>query len=208
MTQRARAELGERARVICCDLRDLQLGTPAGAAVSSAAFHWIADHETLFLRVRDAVASGAPFVAQCGGAGNIAALMSVLDAVNDEDPFRPHLAGWAGPWHFATASATRTRLERVGFDIARCWLEQHAVRHDRPREFLATVVLAPYLERLPAGLHAAYLGRVLRALPDPPVIDFVRLNFVARRRDQAPQSQREAPDRSGRCPLTPAERIS
>jgi trans-aconitate 2-methyltransferase len=185
MAKRARAELGERAGVICCDLLDLALGRPAGAAVSSATFHWIADHERLFLRVRDAVAPGASFVAQCGGAGNIAALMSLLDTVNAEAPFRSYLAGWAGPWHYATADATRTRLERSGFEVARCWLEQRPVRHDRPREFLGTVVLAPYLERLPAELHPAYLDRVLQAMPDPPVLDFVRLNFVARCRERA-----------------------
>ena len=45
--------------------------------------------------------------------------------------------------------------------------------------FLEKIVLGPYLERLPADLHAAYLGRVLTALGDPPVFGFVQLNFVA-----------------------------
>jgi trans-aconitate 2-methyltransferase len=182
MAERAREALGGRAAVACSDLLDLRLETAAGAAVSSATFHWIGDHARLFTRIHAALSEGAPFVAQCGGAGNIGRLMAVLGDVCAERPFDAHLAGWTGPWHYPTAEATRSRLERAGFDVERCWLEPHAVTHERPREFLEAVMLGPYLQRLPAGLRCDFLDRVLEALPKPVTLDFVRLNFVARRR--------------------------
>lgn len=183
MVARARAELdGRRATVICSDLLQLQLDAPVDAAVSTATFHWIADHDTLFARVHDALVSGGQFVAQCGGAGNIAAVLAVVDAVSRESAFSAFLADWPSPTYFATPEATITRLERAGFDVTRCWLRDDPVVPDRPREFLETVVLGAHLERLPEAQRAAYVDRVLAGLPDPATLDYVRLNIVARRR--------------------------
>ena len=100
------------------------LDEPADAAVSSATFHWIADHDTLFARVRAALRPGAPFVAQCGGRGNVA--LGRGGAVGDggrREPFAPCFAGWPGPWNFAGPEETRERLRagrvRGGAHVAR-----------------------------------------------------------------------------------------
>ena len=42
---------------------------PVDAILSTATFHWIADHERLFARLHAALRPGGRFVAQCGGAG-------------------------------------------------------------------------------------------------------------------------------------------
>ena len=49
----------------------------------------------------------------------------------------------------------------------------------RPREFLRTVIFAPYLERLPAALHERFLDETLAELGDPVVLDYQRLNWDA-----------------------------
>ena len=55
------------------DLLELALAEPVDAIVSTATFHWIGDHDRLFARLRDALKPGGRLVAQCGGAGNVAA---------------------------------------------------------------------------------------------------------------------------------------
>jgi hypothetical protein len=90
-------------------------------------------------------------------------------------------------WHFATAEATARRLRAAGFVDAHAWL------HDEPAPLepgapletsLATVILGAHLDRLPAPARPAFVRAVAAGLPRPerPVIDCVRLNFVARRR--------------------------
>ena len=44
---------------------------PVDAILSTATFHWIADHERLFARLHAALRPGGRLVAQCGGEGNI-----------------------------------------------------------------------------------------------------------------------------------------
>src|SRR5271167_1690890 len=53
------------------DLLELELDAPVDVILSTATFHWIADHEALFRRLHGALRPGGRLVAQCGGEGNI-----------------------------------------------------------------------------------------------------------------------------------------
>ena len=79
--------------------------------------------------------------------------------------------------------ATVRRLDAAGFVDIECWLTDEPTRFEpgEPLEtFMRTVILAPNLERLPAEEHAAFVHEVASRLPEP-LIDYVRLNIVARR---------------------------
>jgi len=183
MAQRAREVLDPaRVTVLCQDLVALALDAPVGAAISTATFHWIADHDTLFARIHDALVPGAPFVAQCGGGDNVANVMAALDRVGAREPFAAALGGWAGPWHFASAEDTARRLERAGFDVRDCWLNADPVVPDHPRDFLETIVLGAHLDRLDPELRGPFVDAVSAELGERPRLDFVRLNWIARRR--------------------------
>jgi trans-aconitate 2-methyltransferase len=172
----------DRVELVCADLLDLAVAEPLDAAISTATFHWIADHDELFRRIRRALRPGAAFVAQCGGAGNIDRVRRLARAITAEPDYAPDFTGWPGPWHYADPEETRGRLERAGFDVERCWLEPAPVTPPRPREFLETVICAPYLERMPGALRGEFLDRLLDGLGTPPVLDYVRLNWDARAR--------------------------
>jgi trans-aconitate 2-methyltransferase len=181
MVDEAARRLGGDARASFArqDLLALSVAAPADAAVSSATFHWIKDHDTLFARVRGALREGAPFVAQCGGRGNVANVVRAVTEVSARAPYAERFAGWPGPWNYAGPEETTERLERAGFTVERCWLEPSPQYPEPLREFLATVSLGSHLERLPADLHDAFVDAVARAMEPDPVHDYVRLNIVA-----------------------------
>jgi trans-aconitate 2-methyltransferase len=52
MVEQARERLGSRAEVRVADLVELELDRPVDAILSTATFHWIADHDRLFARLR------------------------------------------------------------------------------------------------------------------------------------------------------------
>ena len=169
-----------RVEVICADLLELELAAPLDAAISTATFHWIFDHDALFARIRAVLRDGGQFVAQCGGVGNIELVRSVCTELAARPPYAEHLASMPALWHYATVDETRERLQRAGFDVAACWLEPKPTTPPRPREFLETVILAPYLERLPSDLGAHFVDDVYPLLGEPPVLQYVRLNWDAR----------------------------
>ena len=180
MCDTARERLpAERASVICSDLLELELPEPVDAIVSTATFHWIHDHDALFARMRAALRDGGQFVAQCGGHGNIDRARRIGEQAAASEPFAEHLAGVGPIWNYASVEQTRERLDRAGFEVAECWLQPAPVTPPRPREFLETVIYAPYLDRLPADLHRSFIDTVVAGLGEPVTLDYVRLNWNA-----------------------------
>ena len=89
----------------------------------------------------------------------------------------------AGAVHFETVLATTCRLDAAGYVDIECWLTDEPTRFEPGEPFetyLRTVVLGAHLERLPPSEHDAFVGAVAAGIGEP-VIDYVRLNIVARR---------------------------
>jgi trans-aconitate 2-methyltransferase len=179
MVQAARQRLGPAADVRVLDLLDLQLEEPVDAILSTATFHWITDHERLFERLHAALRPGGRLVAQCGGEGNIDILRGRAADVLARDPYAEHFADWRAPWNYAGPQQTRERLLAAGFASAECWLTPAPRRPEHPREFLATIVLGPHVQQLPAELRERFMDDVLEELGEPVVVDYVRLNIDA-----------------------------
>ena len=94
MVDAARERLGDAAEVRLADLLELELEEPVDAVISTATFHWIADHDHLFRRLRAALRPGGQLVAQCGGEGNIDVLRSHASSIVARDPYAEHFRDW------------------------------------------------------------------------------------------------------------------
>jgi trans-aconitate 2-methyltransferase len=172
-------EPGARLELRLADVLELELEEPADAVLSTATFHWIADHEPLFRRLRALLRSGGQLAAQCGGEGNIDGLRGRARVVQERAPYAQHFSGWRPPWNYAGAELTRERLLRAGFQSANCWLEPTPVTPEYPREFLSMIVLGPHVQQLPSELREPYMDEVMAELGEPLVADYVRLNIDA-----------------------------
>lgn len=160
------------------DLADFDLGEQVDAVLSTATFHWVADHDALFAGLRRALRPGGRLVAQCGGEGNIAGARRAIADVVTQAPYSAALAGF-DPWNFAGPQETTRRLHAAGFTDVRCWLEPRPVRPPEPFHYFATILLGAHCELLPAELHEPFTRDVVQRLGPEPVIDYVRLNIDA-----------------------------
>ena len=145
---------------------------PVDAVVSVAAFHWIADHQTLFANLSAVLRPGGQFSVDCGGAGNIAAVRRAIDDVLGAQP---------SPWNFATAEDTRKRLLAAGFEPEGVRLRPDPARFPdgaQLRDYLRTVVLGAHLDAMPEADREGFVTAVGERLPEP-VVDYVRLEFTA-----------------------------
>jgi len=175
--RRRLARFGDRVAFVVADLgRPLPLGrlAPVDAILSTATFHWVPDHDALFVNLAAILRPSGRLVAQCGGAGNIASIQAILATIGD---------GWLGDVHFETPEATERRLAAAGFVEIETWLQPEPTRFEPGAPFemyLRTVVLGSHVARLPAGERDGFVAEVAGRLGEP-VIDYVRLNIVARR---------------------------
>jgi trans-aconitate 2-methyltransferase len=176
MAELARRRLGDRARVWCQDVLDLDLDEPVDAIVSTAALHWVSDHDRLWARLARALRSGGVLEVQCGGQGNIARVREVIDHVARE--VAPELVGWS-PWVFAGPEETERRLQQAGFTAIRCWLQERPTYHEHVDAFVRTSILPAHLARLPADRREPFAAAVVARVRLP--LDYVRLNVSATR---------------------------
>ncbi len=169
------APFGDRIEYVVADLgAPLPIEGEVDAVLSTATFHWVPDHDALFANLAAVTRHGGWLVAQCGGAGNIASIQRVLATIGD---------GWLGAVHFETVLATTRRLDAAGYVDIECWLSDEPTRFEAGEPFetyLRTVVLGAHLERLPPEEHEAFVAAVATGVGEP-LIDYVRLNIVARR---------------------------
>ncbi len=178
MIEAARERLArfvDRVEYLVADLgQPLPIDGTIDAILSTATFHWVADHDALFTNLAAVLRPGGWLAAQCGGVGNIASVHRVLATIGD---------GWLGAVHFETPMATLERLDAAGFVDVECWLTDEPTRFEPGEPFetyLRTVILGSHLERLPEAERQAFVHEVASRMPEP-VIDYIRLNIVARR---------------------------
>jgi len=131
------------------DAREFTASKPFDAVFSNAALHWIDDQDAVCERVVDALRPGGRFVAELGGAGNVAAIVAAVAAESTARGYEPP----ADPWYFPTVGEHAARLEAHGFEV------RYATLFDRPTE----------LDGGDDGLRA-WLGmfgdRLLGSIPD------------------------------------------
>jgi trans-aconitate 2-methyltransferase len=174
MVAMARRRLGDRAHVWCQDVLDLDLDEAVDAIVSTATLHWVTDHDRLWARLARALRPGGVLEIQCGGAGNIAGVREVIEAVARDTA--PELVSWS-PWVFAGPQETERRLRETGFTTTRCWLEERPTHPQDVNAFVRTSILPAHLARLPEERRERFAAAVVSGVRLP--LDYVRLNASA-----------------------------
>ena len=192
MLAEARQHLGDsapgRVTYLQTDLQSLQLDEPVNAIFSTAALHWVLDHQLMFDHFFRALKPGGWLVAQCGGGPNIAGLVERARRLMASDELAGYFDGWNGPWEFAGAGETADRLASSGFESVETSLEDAPVilsDETEYRDYLETVVFGSHLGRIPDKLARDHFLDTLTAQsandPEPFLLDYWRLNIQARR---------------------------
>jgi trans-aconitate 2-methyltransferase len=192
MLEEARKHLAPRfegrVEFVRADLASLPFNEVFDGVFSTAAFHWVADHPSLFRSLYWSLRSGGWLVAQCGGGPNIARLMRRASVLTATEPYAAYFAGWRDKKVFADDLMTAERLRAAGFSEVETSLEPAPTvlaDADEFREFLTTVNMHAHLARLPDGpLRRRFVEELTEqaAHDDPPYsLDYCRLNIRARR---------------------------
>ncbi len=173
--------------LVCADLAALPFQDVADGVFSTAAFHWVKDHDAMFGSILRALKPGGWLIAQCGGGPNLLRLRQRTDRVMSGPEFREYFAGWHPPQNYQTDTETAARLKRIGFVDIACWLHNQDTRFaDREtyRQFLATVTCHTHIARIPdPALRERFLDRLVDLSQQEPELhlDYWRLNIGARK---------------------------
>lgn len=101
------------------DGQSLTFAKEFDAVFSNAALHWMRDAAAVVSGVGRALKPGGRLVAEFGGHGNVAAIVTAMRAVAKARGASGELAG---PWFFPTPAEYRAMLEQAGFSVRRIGL--------------------------------------------------------------------------------------
>ena len=169
------------------DAREISFAAPFDAVFSNATLHWVKEPEKVIAGITKALKPGGRFVAEFGGKGNTAELLTAVERAWSKLGF----AGTAPkPWYYPSIAEYSGRLEKHGLEV------NYATLFDRPtpledgerglHNWLQMFGKA-FLEKLPAERHLQILAEVQKeARPalfreDTWVMDYRRLRIVARK---------------------------
>jgi len=180
------AQFGSRVGLVACDLLYLPFVYVFDGIVSTAAFHWVLDHDLLFLNLLRALKPGGWLEAQCGGGANLARLRRRADELA-ETTFMRYFAGFREPWLYHDAVGAAHILRHAGFIDVETSVEPAPTKFDGPeqyKEFVRNIILRQHLLNIPAeDLREEFLTTLTEqaAADDPPyTLDYWRLNLRGR----------------------------
>jgi trans-aconitate 2-methyltransferase len=168
------------------DLLNLSFARVFDGVVSTAAFHWVPDHDRLFANLHAVLRPGGWIEAQCGGGPNLAGLRERINALARTARFAEFIGGFPEPWLFQTAEGAAETLHRAGFVNVETSIEAAlTVLEDMQQyiEFVSNVILHRHLAAMPREELRADFVQTLAgqaAADDPPfALDYWRLNLSA-----------------------------
>jgi trans-aconitate 2-methyltransferase len=190
MLQSAREHLRTRFSSGLClaasDLLNLPFARAFDGVVSTAAFHWVLDHDRLFANLHGVLRPGGWIEAQCGGGPNLAALRQRINALARAPRFAEFFVGFREPWLFQTAEEAAELLHRAGFVNIKASIEAAPTLLDdvqQYKEFVSNVILRQHLAAIPREeLRTAFIQNLAEqaAGDNPPfLLDYWRLNLSA-----------------------------
>ena len=181
------ASSSDRVRLIACDLLHLPFEQTFDGIVSTAAFHWVLDHDLLFHNLRRALVPGGWLEAQCGGGPNLAVLRDRANELAATPPFAKFFAGFREPWLYQNAEEAADALRRAGFVDVETSVEPAPTLLDNAghySEYVRNIIFRRHLLQIPdeAGRSKFVQALTEQARKDDPpyLLDYWRLNLRGR----------------------------
>jgi len=186
MIAQARAE-HPAIRFEVADVRTVKYSNEFDAVFSNATLHWVINPERAIASIANALHKGGRFVAEFGGKGNIAGLMSAIERAWEN--LRPPTA-LPHPWYYPSLAEYAGLLEKHGLEVT------HAALFDRPTPLedgprglhnWLNMFGTPFADALPENLQEKWQQEVANEARydlfrnDHWVLDYRRLRIVAHR---------------------------
>jgi len=152
------------------------------AVLSNALLHWVPEAEAAARSIAASLRPGGRFVAEFGGAGNVANLLRAM-----EETFAAHreFGPFVNPWYFPTPEAYRRILEAAGFRVESIELIPRPTPMEDPGAWLE-IFADGITAALSADQRECFRQEVLRRLRPTNyregsgwIIDYVRLRLKA-----------------------------
>jgi len=146
------------------DASALHLDQQFDVAFSNAVLHWIRDHLSVLINIRQHLNPGGRILFQMGGQGNTLNMHETVMAMIRCDGWSGYFEGFTYPYSFYHPDDYAQWLPEAGFEMQRAELIPKDMVHADPdalKGWLRTTWF-PFTDRLPESLKEMFLDEVVR----------------------------------------------
>jgi trans-aconitate methyltransferase len=131
---------------------------------SNAVLHWVQDQRAAVHGIARALRPGGRMITQCGGHGNVAAVMTTFERVAASPPWRDVSSPGERPYRFHSAETYQGWLEEAGLEIHECRLIPKDMVHANASTFIGWLRTAwhPYTAGVPLEIRDSFLEETAR----------------------------------------------
>jgi trans-aconitate 2-methyltransferase len=147
------------------DARNLSYGRRFDVIFSNAVLHWVDDHPAFLAGCARLLRARGRLSLSCGGAGNAAEIIAVLEELIRQPPWAPCFTGFGFPYFFYSPEDYAGWLPAAGFEPLRLALVEKDMQHSG-RAGLAGWIRTtwlPYTQRVPQAQRQAFIFSLVEA---------------------------------------------
>jgi len=145
------------------DARKLTFEEEFDRVFSNAALHWIVDQNLVLNGVKRALKPGGWLLFQMAGKGNAKGVLSIINKLDDVDPWKQFLRGMSFPYGFYDVVEYRAFLKEAGLVAERVELFPKDMKHSGVEGLAGWVrtTWLPFTDRLPEELKAKFVQEIV-----------------------------------------------
>ena len=154
------------------DARRLNEAGEFDLVFSNASLHWVIDHRPVLEGIRRSLKPAGRMLAQMGGRGNAAGVVSAVEAVADDATWSGLFEGFDFPWGFYGPEEYEGWLRQAGLTPVRVELVPKVMIYVDKETFSSWIRASwlPYTWRVPENVRAEFISAVTeRYLQEHPI---------------------------------------
>jgi trans-aconitate 2-methyltransferase len=153
------------------DAREILYKNQFDVVFSSAALHWVRDHQSVLRGVSNSLKNSGRLLFQMGGKGNAEGIIEIIHRLIKMDRWKSYFQGFVFPYGFYSPDEYRNWLDQSGLTANRLELIPKDMKQ-KGREGLAGWIRTtwlPYTERVPEDMKEVLIEEVVNCyLEDHP----------------------------------------
>lgn len=162
------------------DARRLNSSQRFDVIFSNATLHWVDDHPAFLEGTARLLKPAGRLILSCGGAGNAAGIVAVVDELIQSPPWSAYFTGFIFPYYFYSPQEYALWLPQFDLSPSRLELVEKDMTHPGPAGLAGWIrtTWMPYTQRVPAELRDAFIRDCVDAYLDRHPLDENGLSHV------------------------------
>lgn len=145
------------------DAQELDFMEEFDVIFSNAALHWVKDHSSLLIHIKDSLKPSGKILLQMGGKGNAESILKIADKMINDRKWKKYFEEFEFPYGFYSTEEYGEWLQKAGFNtiLAQLIPKDMEKRDESEMAGWVRTTWLPYTQRVPEELQKEFIEELI-----------------------------------------------